>query len=232
MSTLGEEIEYEVVESADSTEPRIDVNIRQVKVVLPEECETDPDMLLRENAQWVLEKKQKYDAYRDDAPNRQFEPGEQFPFLGDQRTLTIDTVDEHHVTDDRIVLQEKRITESSIRDELEQLYRQKAREHFEDRVAHYADRMGVTYNTIAIRNQRTRWASCSPKENLSFNWRLLMAPPDVVDYVVVHELAHLEEKNHTNRFWRLVASFMPEYKEKANWLEENSAQLIFTEDDL
>ncbi|MFW5929370.1 MAG: M48 family metallopeptidase, partial [Halobacteriota archaeon] len=115
---------------------------------------------------------------------------------------------------------------------LEEFYRREARGFFEKAVGRYSDEMNVEYEGIAVRNQRTRWGSCSPKKNLSFNWRLVMAPEGVLEYVVVHELAHLKEKNHTDRFWRVVEEHMPEYKQHANWLKENSVELIYTEDDL
>ncbi len=85
---------------------------------------------------------------------------------------------------------------------------------------------------IELRNQRTRWGSCSTGGTLSLNWRLIMAPPDVVDYIVVHELAHLTEQHHGEAFWQQVADQIPNYQEKSNWLNQNSAKLIFTQDDL
>jgi predicted metal-dependent hydrolase len=92
--------------------------------------------------------------------------------------------------------------------------------------------MGVEYDKIEIRNQRTRWGSCSTNGILGLNWRLMMAPPEIVDYIVVHELAHLREANHSPAFWSLVAEFDPEYESHAEWLQRNSARLIFTEEDL
>lgn len=92
--------------------------------------------------------------------------------------------------------------------------------------------MGVKYERIEIRNQRTKWGSCSTTGTLGLNWRLMMAPPEVVDYVVVHELAHLEVQSHSDEFWRLVGEHMPDYESRANWLNENSTKLVFTEDDL
>jgi predicted metal-dependent hydrolase len=86
--------------------------------------------------------------------------------------------------------------------------------------------LGVRYERIAIRDQRTRWGSCSPRGTLSFNWRLVLAPFDVLDYVVVHELCHLREPNHSPRFWRLVASRRPGWREQRRWLREHGAELL------
>ena len=107
----------------------------------------------------------------------------------------------------------------------QRLYRDKAREIFEQKVSYYAQMMGVSYGRIAIRDQKTRWGSCSGEGNLNFNWRLIFAPAGVLDYVVVHELAHRKEMNHSPRFWRVVEDTMPEYRKYQKWLKENGRGL-------
>ncbi len=89
-----------------------------------------------------------------------------------------------------------------------------------------AEALGVAYSRIAVRDQRTRWGSCSPKGTLSFNWRLVLAPFDVLDYVVVHEVCHLREPNHSAGFWRLVAERRPGWREQRLWLREHGAELL------
>lgn len=111
---------------------------------------------------------------------------------------------------------------------LEAPYRQAAKEYIPKRADYYAAILGVTYNTITIRDQKTRWGSCSGKGNLSFNWRLILAPPKVLDYVVVHELCHRKEMNHSPRFWALVESIMPDYQQYRKWLKENGDALTLT----
>lgn len=107
----------------------------------------------------------------------------------------------------------------------QRLYRDKAREIYEQKVSYYAQMMGVSYGRIAIRDQKTRWGSCSGEGNLNFNWRLIFAPAGVLDYVVVHELAHRKEMNHSPRFWRVVEDTMPEYRKYQKWLKENGRGL-------
>jgi len=94
------------------------------------------------------------------------------------------------------------------------------------RVAYFAERIGVTYNRITIRKQRSRWGSCSSNGNLNFNCLLMLAPSDVADYVVVHELCHRIEMNHSRRFWSLVERELPDYAKHRKWLKENGDVLM------
>lgn len=101
-----------------------------------------------------------------------------------------------------------------------------AREALPTKAEKYAQILGVSYGRIAIRHQRTRWGSCSSRGNLNFNCLLMAAPDYVQNYVVVHELAHLKEMNHSKRFWAVVADVLPDYKEARRWLKENGGDLI------
>ncbi len=95
-----------------------------------------------------------------------------------------------------------------------------------ERVRLYAERLGVRYNRITIRNQRTRWGSCSAKGNLNFNCLLMLTPPEVIDSVVVHELCHLIEMNHSPRFYREVYRVFPDYDRCHAWLKEHQQELM------
>lgn len=103
--------------------------------------------------------------------------------------------------------------------------REEARRRFTDRARHYAAAMGVAFNRIFIKDQRTLWGSCSRQGNLNFNWRVVRAPAEVLDYLVVHELAHLREMNHSKRFWKVVESHCPGYREHRKWLRVNAQTL-------
>ncbi len=101
-----------------------------------------------------------------------------------------------------------------------------ARQVISEKVAYYARLMGVTYRRVTIRKQKTRWGSCSREGNLSFNCLLMMAPPEVLDYVVVHELSHRLEMNHSSRFWAQVEKVIPDYRKPRKWLKEHGGRLM------
>lgn len=95
-----------------------------------------------------------------------------------------------------------------------------------ERVALYAQKIGVTYGRITIRNQKTKWGSCSAKGNLNFNCLLMLMPPEVLDSVVVHELCHRKEMNHSKRFYEEVLRVFPEYRKWDRWLKENGSAIM------
>ena len=95
-----------------------------------------------------------------------------------------------------------------------------------ERTAFFAKVMGIDYGRITVRNQKTRWGSCSAKGTLSFNWRLMLAPPAILDYVVVHELCHLTHMNHSAAFWQAVEAVYPDYRSARRWLKEHGQELI------
>lgn len=115
----------------------------------------------------------------------------------------------------------KRLSEDEIRELAEQ-----ARRYIPKRVAYFAERMGVDYGRIAIRNQKTRWGSCSAKGNLNFNCVLMLMPPEVIDYVVVHELCHRKEMNHQEAFWKEVEKVLPYYRTQIQWLKKEGWKLL------
>ncbi len=117
--------------------------------------------------------------------------------------------------------------ETTIRAALEAWYRRQARTIITERLVYWNTQYGFTYQRVAIKEQKTRWGSCSRKGNLNFNWRLLLAPLSILDYVVIHELCHLKEQNHAPRFWALVAQSCPDYRERRRWLRIHGHELRF-----
>lgn len=104
--------------------------------------------------------------------------------------------------------------------------RERAKSVLAQRTAYFARQIGVTYGRITVRDQKTRWGSCSQTGNLNFNFRLILAPLEVLDYVVVHELCHRRQMNHSTQFWQEVAQVLPDYRKRKAWLTENGWRLM------
>lgn len=130
--------------------------------------------------------------------------------------------------DRKLQEQEKRVSQKKciVTEEERQRAIHLARTIFPERVQLYAGQMQVGYGRITIREQKTRWGSCSAKGNLNFNWRLVLAPEQVLDYVVVHELAHRKYMNHSKAFYDVVAEVMPDYRQWQKWLKENGWKIL------
>ena len=101
------------------------------------------------------------------------------------------------------------------------VYREMARRKITERTEYFARQMGISWKRIFIKETKTRWGSCSQAGNLNFNWKLVLMPPEILDYVVVHELAHRKEMNHSPLFWKEVAAVLPDYRERRAWLREH-----------
>lgn len=112
----------------------------------------------------------------------------------------------------------------SYTDEEKRTYRGKAAAVLEEKCRIFADRMGITYGRITVREQKTRWGSCSAKGNLNFNWKLVLMPEAIIDYLVVHELAHRKQMNHSPEFWKIVETEIPDYWERRQWLKIHGAE--------
>lgn len=228
----GQRVAYEVRRSDRAGRARIDVGLRGVTVVLPSRSPRDPERLLREHASWVVETNERFDGARARLPDRQFEAGATFPYLGEPHEVVVERRSRSAVVDGELRLAEHHVEQTSVERALETLYRRKARERFEALAAACAPEMGVEYERIEVRNQRTKWGSCSSSGTLSLNWRLVLGPPDVLEYVVRHELAHLRVPNHGDAFWALLREHDPDCDAHAAWLEENGHRLVFSEADL
>ena len=112
------------------------------------------------------------------------------------------------------------LTSEQIKDHCIRIYRRVAKAHLHERVSHYSKLMNASPLKLRINGAKTRWGSCSSKKNINFSWRLIMADSDVIDYVVVHELAHLTEMNHSERFWTIVERVLPDYRQRKKRLRE------------
>jgi hypothetical protein len=105
-------------------------------------------------------------------------------------------------------------------------YKKKAKQHLRQRVDFFGRELNLKAKSVKITSAEKRWGSCSAEDNLSFSFRLMMAPPDIINYVIVHELMHIKEKNHSATFWKLIEASMPEYKTHRRWLKDNHHKFI------
>ena len=228
----GQTVEYTVRDSRQASKPRINVGLDGVTVVLPTTTRVAPERVLREHAAWVTETSRKFAERRTSLPDRRFVEGASFPYLDEPHRIVVERRSHSAVADEEFRLAAHHVEQTSIERALETLYRRLARERYTELAEDYAPEMGVTYDQIQIRNQRTKWGSCSSRGTLSLNWRVIMAPPAISAYLVVHELAHLREPNHSEAFWAIVAEYDPAYERHRAWLKTNGTDLIFTEADI
>ena len=156
-------------------------------------------------------------------PAKKFINGEKFWLLGEQIPLRV--VEGHTPLTLQNEFLLSKLAQPDASACFEKWYKTRARKVLSERVIYYAKLNGFQYEKIRISSARTRWGSCSSRGTLSFTWRLVMAPLDVVDYVVIHELAHLKIKNHSVVFWNEVARLMPTYKARRDWLKKNGRYL-------
>ena len=157
------------------------------------------------------------------------ENGDSLFYLGEKRTLTV-------IREDRTRAKVKCLMGRLImwvpyeadysykKEQLEKWYRREAGEVFHAKALEYAAVLHVDFKDIRVKDQKSRWGSCSSKGNLNFNYRLAYMPPAILDYVVVHELAHLRHMDHSKEFWALVGVYLPDYKERRKWLKEHGGE--------
>ncbi|HEX4837509.1 MAG TPA: SprT family zinc-dependent metalloprotease [Solirubrobacteraceae bacterium] len=222
MSNLvrGGEIEYTVRRSQRAR--RVRVNIRahtEVEVVLPARAsDTAAAAAVRELAPWIERRL----AEGRRALARVAERGDCVPYLG--RSLTL--VRQPGRTRAHMDGDELFVPLGDHRPAVERLYRRLARSQIGARLDVSVASIGLSYSGLSIRSQSTRWASCSAKGAMSFNWRLLLAPEPVLDYVVWHEICHLEIRDHSPSFWALLASRFPGWRTQRDWLRLHGATLV------
>jgi predicted metal-dependent hydrolase len=217
-----EEVVYQVRRSDRARRVRVTVDaVRGVEVVLPRRApEREAAAAIRELRPWIERRVAELAGARAAVAAR----GETVPYLGRTLALVSDSPGRMRVARRGDVLL---VPAGSARvPALERWYRRAARAEIAPRLDRACALAGTSYSRLTIRGQRTRWASCSPTGAMSFNWRLLLAPEPVLDYVVWHEVCHLEVMDHSSRFWRLLASRNPDYREQLRWLKANGATLV------
>jgi predicted metal-dependent hydrolase len=175
-------------------------------------------------ASWVHRKQSEVLAAQPLLP-KQYVPGEMFGYLGE--TYPLEIVREQRQP---LILSESfKLAESAqanARRVFERWYRTQAKQILGERLCSYASQYGFEYTKLGITSARTRWGSCSASGSINFSWRLILAPLEAVDYVVVHELVHTVIHNHSKHFWKKVGEILPDYQERRNWLRKNAPQMM------
>jgi hypothetical protein len=189
---------------------------------------SDIDCFFREKRQWLLKTIGRRQQRNSDRPVRSFIPGERFDYLGDGFPLNLRKCDDPGealaFTGREFLLKPAAL--SQVRVLFLLWYQKQARLHLEGRVRSFSAMLGLSPSRVSIHNARSRWGSCSPDDRLRFTWRLIMAPPAIIDYVVVHELCHMTVRNHSGRYWRLVEQILPDYKQSRAWLRDHGHRLM------
>jgi hypothetical protein len=215
------EIEYSIRRSVRARRVRVTVDAaRGVEVVLPQRApEREAAAAIGELRPWIERRVAELDRARAAVAAR----GATVPYLGGALRLVAQPgrTRAHRRGDALLVPDGNRQ-----RDAVERFYRRAARAEVSERLDRACAEAGSSYSALTIRGQKTRWASCSPSGAMSFNWRLLLAPEPVLDYVVWHEVCHLEVHDHSARFWKLVESRCPGYREQVRWLRRHGATLV------
>ena len=223
-------VPYTVKRSSRAKHVRIEVRGKTgLTIVIPGSYNVEelPD-LLRKKKRWILDKLAKYGKGHPLAAEKEIKNGDFIPYLG-RHMKVVERHDPRMA--DSVKLEKNRLLlnlgsrNSRLNLVVEWWYRQQAEILIKKRAAELCPRLWVTYGRLTIRGAKTRWGSCSRTSNLNFNWKLMMAPEPVIDYVIIHELAHLKEMNHSKKFWELVAEHCPQWRKHKRWLKEHEAEL-------
>ncbi|MDQ2087472.1 SprT family zinc-dependent metalloprotease [Herbivorax sp. ANBcel31] len=233
----GVKIQYELVRSNRKT---VAIKLSEdgnIKVSAPfGVTQNQIDEIIKDKLSWILKKQQELKKlYREKNVKRTFENGERISYLGKEYFLEIVEVIEDSkpkvvINDGNMVIyiNERCIVKDKSR-EIRNIIKMWLVERFRDiaieRIEKYKSIIRVSPKKITIREQKTRWGSCSSKGSINLNWKLVMAPMEVLDYVIVHELCHMREMNHSKNYWKIVSSIMPDYTEHRKWLKENGHKL-------
>ncbi len=192
-----------------------------------------------EKASWIQSRVEEARKKRSKIDERKFEDGHAFLFLGKKYKISIETVDvfrsRFSFDGFKFVVQLSKAFNAKerqqvVKEKLIKWYRKQGEEILGGRIFHYARAMGEEPNKIMVKTQKRIWGCCDyGQKSIHLNWQVIMAPLPVIDYVVVHELAHLKHPNHGVRFWKKVEKFMPRFKEYKKWLRDHQSEMSLCE---
>ena len=217
-------LEYTVRRSAKRTKLSIIIERDcQVVVLAPSKASDSAiDSAVQSKRQWIYEKMRHEQKFKSlpHPPGKELTSGEGVLYLGQSyRIELVDPDAEVVCLDAKIFIPKLPLTQR--KQHLYDWYFHQAKLHISPRAKDHAKKLGVTYKKVKIVDNQYRWGSCTVKNNINFNWRLIKAPMIVIDYVIVHELAHLLEANHTPKFWNILRAQSPHIEKAKNWLKSN-----------
>ncbi|MGB4704870.1 MAG: SprT family zinc-dependent metalloprotease [Candidatus Saccharicenans sp.] len=177
--------------------------------------------VIRKHRRWIYGRLKEVEQKKNLQQPVKFKAGEKFLYLGERYPLRLEPGDRPFLAFDGRCFVMSSAARVRARELFLRLYRKLARKYLSARLKRLASFNGFRYKKFRLSSARTRWGSCSAQGTISLTWRLIMAPPEIIDYVIIHELAHTKEKNHSRAFWNLVGRHIPDYKEKRRWLKKN-----------
>lgn len=224
-------IEYRVIHSKRKT---IGICIRQGDVIVKAPFGISKEQihpLILAKGDWILRKLQENESIWKQREEKLYKDGECIKFRGKDITLRVIVTSSKKSTavleGDELLITTANDQPESIMAIIKGWYYEMARERFKERVEYFAREFAQVNmpNRIRIKDQKTRWGSCSSKGNVNFNYRIIMAPDEILDYIVVHELSHLKHMNHSKDFWNEVGRILPDYQRLRLWLRKNQNTL-------
>lgn len=196
-----------------------------VSAFVPDHLNDDQiDKLIEHKRYWIYKSQAEWRDLNSSRIYREFVNGEGFLYLGrSYRLRIISEQDKPLILKDGYFCLSSNAAEHNPEEAFKEFYRNKARQRIPQRVLNYQAQMGLDIQEVAVMELGYRWASCSSDRRLNFHWKTMMAPLSVIDYIVVHELAHLRYSNHTESFWNEVDKILPDYRRHVSWLRRNGA---------
>ena len=214
-----------------------------VTVKAPLRYPTDKEIsdFVEQKIDWILKQREIQEDREDMRLVRRFETDYSFPYLGEECLVKMEKGKKNQFSyeNDRIVIktpffdaldadyeaEENKDAIEKLQNDLKKWYKKQAAAYITKRVEYYKPIIGVTVNSVSIKSRKSQWGSCDSNGDITFSWRLVMARPEAIDYVVVHELCHRKHMDHSRDFWNQVQKYMPDFKVQKQWLEENSVNL-------
>lgn len=218
------DIQYRLKQSKRKTTSIFIERDGSVSVLAPEGYDAEKiEQILEQKRSWIYRNLAEWEDLNRTHVERQFVSGEGFPYLGSNyRLKLVDDQQEDLILKNGYFLMRRDRADRGM-ELFKHFYRNKGLSRVTKRVAYYAPKLGVDYRTVRVMELQHHWASCSTKGDLNFHWRCLMAPLSVLDYIVVHELAHRLHRNHNAAFWDAVDKVLPDYQKQVTWLKHNGA---------